>query len=166
MVQFFKDVVSFLQSLSTVDFILYFAVLILIILVISLIYLMRTEGTEEVDFMKDKENSDEPINLQEIVNTIVENPQPIIDMTAYETEQEEKAIISYEELLQNSKNYPINYDDEEFVDNEIMVKKVNLEQMTNPIDVAETPKSTFSLFHYEREENFLKTLKELNELLN
>ncbi|MCI8394080.1 MAG: hypothetical protein HFH86_01185 [Bacilli bacterium] len=160
---FIKDIFSFLKTLSTIDFILYFAVLILMILIISLIYVIKNseEGEKEL-------TSDEPelLDLQTIVDTIDENPQPVIDMTTYEAEQEEKAIISYDELIKSSKREPIHYAEEELVDNEIKVKKVNLNQLAVPISTEELPKVEVKLFHYEKEEAFLNTLKQLNELLN
>jgi len=156
---------AFLKTLSVIDFILYFAVLVLIILVISLIYVMKTSEIEEEDNIPEEQIPD-VLDLKSIVNTIDENPTPVIDMTAYEAEQEEKAIISYDELLQTAKYNPINYDGEELVDNEIKVKKVNLEQLTNPMVMENPPKVDVKLIRYEKEEAFLKTLKQLNELLN
>ena len=46
------------------------------------------------------------------------------DCTRYEIDQEEKAIISYEELLQKHNNYAVNYEKEELLD-DVVVKKVN-----------------------------------------
>ena len=101
--QFLEDIISFVKSLSMIDIILYFAVLVLIILIISLIYVIKTseeENDEEekkphqtISFPKEKETKD-AIDLKDIVSTIDELPKPIVDMNVYETEQEEKAIIS------------------------------------------------------------------------
>ena len=177
--QFLEDILSFVKSLSMIDIILYFAVLVLFNLIISLIYVIKTseeeDGEEEtkpfpaISFPKVKvkpKESKEPMNLKEIVNSIDEMPKPVIDMTAYETEQEEKAIISYDELVNTAKFHPINYDTDELINNEVRVKKVNLEQITNPNMEEEPPKVEVKLFQYEREELFLKTLQQLNELLN
>lgn len=172
MIQFIGDMISFLQSLSLIDYILYFAVLILIVLVISLIYIIKSENYETEEFLEEikpieiKEPEPNEINLEQIVNTIDENPKPLIDMTSYEEEQEEKAIISYEELINSAKQHPINYDEEELIDNEIKVKKINLEQLTNTAIQEDMPKFNVKLFNYEREEAFLKALKQLNEILN
>lgn len=180
--QFLEDIISFVKSLSMIDIILYFAVLVLIILIISLIYVIKTseeENDEEekkphqtISFPKFKIKQEEEketkdaIDLKDIVSTIDELPKPIVDMNVYETEQEEKAIISYDELVNTSKFHPINYDTDELIDNEVRVKKVNLEQITNPNINEEPPKVEVKLFQYEREEQFLKTLQKLNELLN
>ena len=69
-------------------------------------------------------------------------------------------------MVNTSKFHPLNYDTDELIDNEVRVKKVNLEQITNPNINEEPPKVEVKLFQYEREEQFLKTLQKLNELLN
>ncbi len=179
MIQFFGDMISFLKTLSYIDYILYFAVLVLIVLIISLIYVMRMSDDElEENIMEQspkeliankiempKEEAKD-IDLLEIVNTIDETPKPVIDMTAYEAEQEEKAIISYDELINTTKSHPINYDTEELIDNTVKVKKINLDNITNLDITEEKPRIEVKLFTYDHEEAFLKTLKQLNELLN
>ena len=187
MIHFLKDILSFLQTLSFVDFILYFAVLVLIVLIISLIYVIRTSDDDtDLELLQTPQEElktqlptkiEEPknltkdlpndiIDLQEIVNTIDEKPTPVVDMTAYEAEQEEKAIISYEELINTTKTHPINYDTEEMIDDTVKVKKINLENLTNLEITEEPPRIEVKLFTYDHEEAFLKTLKQLNELLN
>jgi hypothetical protein len=180
MIHFFKDMIAFLKTLSFIDYILYFAVLILIVLIISLIYVMKLNDEEpELTQEENKPNDFKPIkqddnpieeneiiDLREIVNTIDEKPTPVIDMTAFEAEQEEKAIISYDELLTNVKNHPINYDKEELVDDAIKVKKINIDNLTNLEITEEPPRIEVKLFTYDHEEAFLKTLQQLNELLN
>lgn len=194
----FQDIINVLTSFGVVDYILYFAILTLIILIISLIYIMRNEKNESVskdtevkamdtnEVPKEEENGE--IDLKAIANTINEKPKPLIDMTAYEEEQEKKAIISYDELLKESNKDTINYQDEELVDNVIPVKKIQV----SPVEVPNADMSTLTnfvtekpiinvlgdgsnsppnhvkveLFHYEKEEAFLKALQQLNELLN
>lgn len=172
--QFINDILSVLKSLSVVDFILYFAVLVLVILIVALIYIMKLdyneeEQKEEISFIPEeptKEISNDGIDLQQIMENINEKPEPIIDMTKYEEEQEEKAIISYDELIKAANTHPINYDEEELVDDAIMVKKINLEQITDTETKEEIPKLNVKLINYEREEAFLQVLKQMNELLN
>jgi hypothetical protein len=180
MIHFFEDILAFLKTLSFIDYILYFAILVLIILIISLIYILRMNDedfenpseTKDFDSPKKEENrntlqeQNDFIDLRQIVNTIDEKPTPVIDMTAFEAEQEEKAIISYDELISNTKSHPINYDTEELVDDTIKVKKINLENLTNLEITEEPPRIEVKLFTYDHEEAFLQTLKQLNELLN
>ena len=187
MYNFFTDIWQIISSLSFIDYILYFAVVTLIILIVSLIYVIETEKLEEKEGSKEEINKEytmnkevnEEIDLQNIVNTIDENPKPLVDMTAYEEEQENKAIISYDELLSEIKQNEINYTKEEMVDDVIPVKKISV----NPVEermplelIAKEPKIEFEttsqeetkgkLFSYEKEEAFLKALQQLNELLN
>ena len=178
MANFFTDIWNMISSFALVDYILYFAVITLIMLIVSLIYVMREEEFEKLEEQKLEEPKDvvkEPVNdeldLQSIVNTIDENPEPLADMTTYEEEQEKRAIISYDELIKSSQNV-INYDKEMMVDDLIPVKKISV-QPSEKLPVELIPKEVemereqqVSLFTYEKEEEFLKTLQKLNELLN
>lgn len=188
----FQDIIDIFTSFGIVDYILYIAVVTLIILIVSLIYVMKNEneGSEEVelkdvsDEMQEKMPLNEELDLQNIVNTLDESPKPIIDMTAYEEEQERKAIISYDELLQSANSKTISYDEEKLIDDVIPVKKIQTAPIELPKIKSETiiqnldlkpkePKieidelrTSSKMFSYEKEEAFLKALKELNELLN
>ncbi len=160
-----NDIIAILSSLSFVDYILYFSVLALLILTIALIYVLKSDDEEKnlgSEEMKENDNENE-IDLEYIANTIKEKPEPLVDMTAYEEEQEQKAIISYEQLVKESNKKQLLYDKVELVDNLIPAKKINLSDMSKEKE-EEIPETT--TFHYEREEAFLKTLKELNSLLN
>ena len=188
----FNDVINVFASFGLVDYILYISVVTLIILVVSLIYVMKNEKEmlEEKSVEEVKEEMNEPtvlneeLNLRDIVSTIDENPKPLIDMTAYEEEQERKAIISYDELLQSANSKSISYDEEKLIDDVIPVKKIQTTPIELPKVKSETiiqnlelkpkepkieidePRTSSKMFSYEKEEAFLKALKELNELLN
>lgn len=184
---FFSDIWSILSSLSIIDYVLYFAVVTLIMLVVSLIYVMNEEKESNNNKEKIEDKPIEPIkgetqevkdelDLKSIVDMIDENPEPLVDMTAYEEEQEQKAIISYEELLKEARQTKIDYDKEELVDNVIPVKKIILSPVSGNEKIELTPgepkveinpeEKEIKLFHYEKEEAFLKALQQLNELLN
>lgn len=87
-----------------------------------------------------------------------------ISCTEYEKDQEEKAIISYDELLQKRNKYAINYEKEEIID-DLIVKKVNLNDLVNKSELEEL-KEEVRVISYQKEEAFLSALKELNSLLN
>ena len=82
---------------------------------------------------------------------------------SYERDQEEKAIISYDELLQKQNKYAINYEKEELLD-DLVVKKVNLNDLVNKDEQVKIKE--VRVISYEKEEAFLNALKELNKLLN
>ncbi len=91
------------------------------------------------------------------------NNPSIIPSTEYEKEQEEKAIISYDELLKKHNNYAINYEKEERKD-DLVIRKVDLSNLINS-EVQDEIKNV-RVISYEKEEAFLSALKELNRLLN
>ncbi len=92
------------------------------------------------------------------------NDSDRVEFTEYEKDQEEKAIISYDELLNKNKNYAINYEKEEVVD-DLVVKKVNLNDLVNKDEKIEI-ESDVRVISYDHEEAFLNALKELNKLLS
>lgn len=156
----FIDIISFLKTLTFVDYVLYFAILTLIILVSSLIYLLKTANIEEEE---EKNEQEEEFDIKEAVQEIKQEKPKTIQFTDYEKEQEEKAIISYEELINSKKEGSINYESENMIDDEVSVKKINLGNMTKEKqDEEEKP----LVLNYEHEEAFLKALKQLQELLN
>jgi len=87
-----------------------------------------------------------------------------INCTEYEKDQEEKAIISYDELLQKRNKYALNYEKEEVID-DLIVKKVNINDLENKNE-EEVVSSEIRVISYQKEEAFLDALKELNKLLN
>lgn len=87
--------------------------------------------------------------------------------SCYKEYCKEEAIISYEELLAKSKMASISYSDESRSD-DIFVKKVDLEN-TGKIELDPIKKeinSKVPVLLYEHEEEFLKALKQLQNLLN
>ena len=93
----------------------------LIILVVSLIYFIKINSNEtdeltdnlvlnEIENVNKNKDVKDP-ELNEIA-TALKNIKPI-DFTPYEKEEEEKAIISYDELLSNTGQYELNYLNEE-----------------------------------------------------
>lgn len=164
MKQLFNDIFNLMKNMNQIDFLLYFAILVLIILVVSLIYIIKT--TEDEEIVIDTFNS-EDIDLKEVVENIENTEPPTVEFTSYEKDQEEKAIISYDELIARSKTGTINYGEEEVIDDELTIKKIDLDSIVNnnEIEIQET-KQENHLFKYTNEEAFLQALKQLNELLN
>lgn len=151
------DVMAFLKTLTFVDYILYFAILILIILVVSLIYLLKTTNIDE----EESEYSEE-FDIANAVEELSNNKTQNIVLTDYEKEQEEKAIISYEELVNSIKKNKINYEDE-ITDSDVKIRKVNLDNLLSE-EAEENVK--VRVMNFEHEEAFLEALKKLQKLLN
>ena len=106
-------------------------------------------------------------NLEDIKKNIEKDYKPVnIELTDYEKEQEESAIISYDELINNKDKFVVSYDKNYQNNNDdIVVKKIDLssegvhENINTKLDVK--------LMNYDKEEAFLKALKQLqSNLLN
>jgi hypothetical protein len=123
------------------------------------------ENTEEIKEEEFNDEEGELLDLESLTQKLKEEQntdQTKIDK--YEQEQEEKAIISYDELLKKNNHYALNYEKEEVVD-DLIIKKVNLNDLVNK-DVEENVNNNVRVISYQKEEDFLKALKELNSLLN
>lgn len=152
------DIIAFLKTLTFIDYVLYFAILILIILVTSLIYLLKTTNIDEEDFCYEEDGFDIKNAVEELSQSKPQN----INLTDYEKEQEEKAIISYQELVNSIKKNKINYE-EEITNESVKIRKVNLDDLIS--EEAEEPVKV-RVMTFEHEEAFLEALKQLQKLLN
>lgn len=119
------------------------------------------EETEELAY-NDEEG--ELLDLESLTKKLQEDKlNGNMSCDSYEKDQEEKAIISYEELLQRQNKYAVNYEKEELLD-DLVVKKVDLNDLVNKNEQVKIKE--VRVISYEKEEAFLKALKELNSLLN
>ena len=100
------------------------------------------------------------IDLEAITKNIETNYKPaIIELTSYEQEQENNAIISYDELVSARNKDSVNYDNEYQNASDIDIKKVNLSNKIG--DEVPQTKIEVTLMSYEKEEAFLKALRQL-----
>lgn len=158
---------DFVDIISITDIIFLLLVLILIILIITMFYIFKL-GQEYIYVEKDKgaEAGNAEINeLADIAKNIEENGSKInINLSDYEKEQEDNAIISYDELIKNADKFQIKYDDEEDFDDGLKVRKIELEPFNFKDETkGETPK--VKVISYEKEEAFLEALKILQKNL-
>lgn len=170
--QVINDIISFLKTLSFVDIIFFFAVLSLMLLIITLIYFIKENSISDDNYFPGptgkKEEEDTPksemANLMEIAYAL-ENAEPNSDLNYYEEEQEEKAIISYEELLEKRNDFALNYSEEENIDDDLTIKKVDLSNLVNK-EIVVKPEIKVSVMSYDKEEAFLEALKRLQQMIN
>lgn len=172
------------MALSWVDFVFFLAVLALIILIVTLIYFIKINDPEEevksdiikiseivneepisiAPLIEDETEKEELLDLKAITEALEQRDAKIIDMTEYEEEQEQRAIISYDELIEKTNNLKINYEEEQTL-GDLTIKKVDLENLVAPAD-EETTKINVQVISYQKEEAFLEALKKLQEQLN
>lgn len=126
---------------------------------------MKNENLPE-EYLTEEYNDEEGelLDLEGLTKKLEQEESERITCTEYEKDQEEKAIISYDELLQKHNKYAINYEKEEVMD-DLIIKKVNLNDLVNKNE-EEKVKSDVRVISYQKEEAFLEALKELNSLLN
>lgn len=156
-----ENIFGFLYTLSMGDYIFLIATFIIILAFVYVLYLIKRD--EDMGSLY----SNEDISYLENVKEKLESEYKVneIELTDYEKEQEESAIISYEELINSKNKMNISYDDNYKSDTEeINVKKIMLndngvvEENTKPLDVK--------LMNYDKEEAFLIALKQLQKNLS
>lgn len=156
----FSDIWSFLMALRLVDVVFFFAVLILMILVVMLIYFIKVNKDEDE---KGLGETQEMRIAKELKKNMKNKEEANINFTNYEQEQEDKAIISYDELLKKGSNYELNYETEEMQD-DLSVKKVDLDNLIKEKSDA-TPNLEVRVISFQKEEAFLEALKRLQQEL-
>lgn len=149
------------MALRLVDIIFFFAVLILMILIVTLIYFIKINNESE-EKEKDLEETQEMKIAKELRDSM-KNSEPTIKFTDYEKDQEDKAIISYDELLNKGNNYELNYEKEEIHD-DLSVKKVDLDNLVNKNNNT-VSNIEVRLISFQKEEAFLEALKRLQKEL-
>lgn len=155
---------GFIYSLSMGDYFFFIGTFLLIVLFIYVLYLIKCSDLENKPESNIKSDS---FDIEAACKAIEKDYKPeSIKLTSYEEEQENNAIISYEELINNKDKMCINYDDEYVFDiPELSVKKFDLKNV-KPADATPLPKLDVKLMSYDKEEDFLKALKELQKNLS
>ncbi len=157
----FNDIGDFLETLSFIDVVFFFAVLILIILVVTLIYFIKINKDDEEEKKQDDETAE--MKIVKEIRENMKNDDVVINFTDYEKDQEEKAIISYDELLNKSNKYGLNYEKEDVYD-DLSVKKVDLDNLVNKNSEIKV-NSDVRVISFAKEEAFLEALKRLQKEL-
>ena len=157
----FNDIGDFLETLSFIDVVFFFSVLILIILVVTLIYFIKINKDDEEEKKQDDETAE--MKIVKEIRENMKNDDVVINFTDYEKDQEEKAIISYDELLNKSNKYGLNYEKEDVYD-DLSVKKVDLDNLVNKNSEIKV-NSDVRVISFAKEEAFLEALKRLQKEL-
>ncbi len=164
--QFINDVIEFLKSLTFVDYVFFLAVLVLMVLITTLFYFIKINDDVLKKNDKSLDETQEMKIVKELTKDLEKKEEPRnIAFTDYEKDQEEKAIISYDELLKKDTNYEINYENEEFYD-DLSVKKFDLDNLTTEKAEPLTLSNGGRAISYAKEEAFLKALQELQKGLH
>ena len=165
MKEMYENLVGFIYSLSMGDYFFFIGTFLLIVLFVYILYLIKcSDGEEALNAVSDKKDD---FDIEAVTKAIEIDYKPeTIRLTSYEEEQENDAVISYEELLKNKDKISVSYDDEyEFEEPTLSVKKFDLTN-TSETPVIDESKLKVQLMSYEKEEEFLKALKDLQSNLS
>ena len=158
----FNDIYNFIMALRFVDIVFYFSILILMILIVILIYFIRINKMEEDE--KNKLGETQEMKIAKELRDNMKSNDKMIQFTDYEKDQEDKAIISYDELLnKENNNYELNYETEEMHD-DLSVKKVDLGNLVNKSNNV-VSNLEVRVISFQKEEAFLEALKRLQKEL-
>ena len=158
----FNDIYNFIMALRFVDIVFYFSILILMILIVILIYFIKINKIEEDE--KNKLGETQEMKIAKELRDNMNSSDKMIQFTDYEKDQEDKAIISYDELLnKETTNYELNYETEEMHD-DLSVKKVDLDNLVNKNNNV-VSNLEVRVISFQKEEAFLEALKRLQKEL-
>lgn len=163
---FISNIKYFLSLLVFSDYIYFGLIISLIILLIVLLYLIRSseEHLEWEDGILPKAVNEEQSDIMKIARELASSGEQLnINLTSYEMKAEEDSIISYEELLKRSKNRILSYDDED-TNEDVSIKKIDL-IATDTLNEEEV-KFKPLILSYEKEEALLMALKQLQKNLS
>ena len=154
-----ENIFGFLYTLSMGDYVFLTGTFLIILAFLYVLYLIKRD--EDMGMLYKNED----VSYLESIKEKIEKeykPQDI-ELTDYEKEQEENAIISYEELIKNKDKFTVSYDKNYKSDtDEISVKKINISD--NGI-IEDNSKLNVKLMNYDKEEAFLIALKQLQQNL-
>ena len=162
---FISNIKYFLSLLVFSDYIYFGLIISLMILLVVLLYLIRS-GEENLEWENTnvKPINEEQSNIMKIAKEIANSGEQLnIDLTSYEMKEEEDSVISYEELLKKNKNNSLNYD-EDLSNEEVSIKRVDIINSFAPSD-KESKFKPLTL-SYEKEEALLAALKQLQKNLS
>lgn len=152
---------GFLHLLTWKDYLIMFLIFLIMVLILKIYDLIKINEEKEK-----KDNLDLGLDLKEITTQIEKEEPRTIKLTDYEIEQESKAIISYQELLNQNKNIKFFDDEEDYQNFEVKIKKINLDESNRSSPkqekkevVKDQPK--VQMMSYESENEFLDALKKL-----
>lgn len=142
-----------------IDELLIITIVLWILLIVLIMKSRKNEGVRKYMEAVDNAKRDMDI-LSSITKNIEENYKPVnIKLTKYEQEQEDNAIISYDELVRSKEKNDVHYDNGYKNKVDVDVKKVNLSN--NVGSLLENSSINVRLMSYEKEEAFLRALKQL-----
>lgn len=140
---------------------LIYIISIIFVLIFAVYLLSKLNIKEKYMETVSKANRDMQ-DLEKISKNIESDYKPVnIELTSYEKEQEDNAIISYDELVK-TQDSGYSYDESFKPESDVSVKRIDLEKSSGEI-IAPQEKNKVKLLNYDKEEAFLAALKQLQK---
>ena len=170
---FARNLLEYFNSLNTYDIIFIGANILLMMLLVTFVYVLKfKDKKEEVTNTIVVDNSD--ISLEALTSKLQENTAVIrTDLTKFENEEETKAIISYDELI-NTQSIPVlKYKNEEEI-NGLLVRAIDVNNLIETMDPKPishpavynaNKEKKYAAISKVKEEELLLSLKKLNSML-
>ncbi len=157
---------GFLHLLTWKDIVIMTLVFLILILLLVIYYLVKVKEVNKD--IKIFENTDNELDLEQISKKLEAEEPRQIKLTDYEEEQEGKAIISYQELLERSKTISFDEIDDEYQNFEVKIKKINLDEIGKENQKEQKPKeiTKVPMISDDKETDFLLALKKLQSKLS
>ena len=168
-----KNLLEYFNSLNTYDIIFIGANILLMMLLVTFAYVLKfKDKKEEVTNTIVVDNSD--ISLEALTTKLQENTAVVrTDLTKFENEEETKAIISYDELV-NTQGIPVlKYKNEEEI-NGLLVRAIDVNNLIETMDPKPishpavynaNKEKKYAAISKLKEEELLLSLKKLNNML-
>ena len=168
-----RNLLEYFNSLNTYDIIFIGANILLMMLLVTFIYVLKfKDKKEEVTNTIVVDNSD--ISLEALTSKLQESTAVIrTDLTKFENEEETKAIISYDELI-NTQSIPVlKYKNEEEI-NGLLVRAIDVNNLIETMDPKPishpavynaNKEKKYDAISKVKEEELLLRLKKLNSML-
>lgn len=168
-----REIMEYFSSLNVYDIVFLTANILLMLLLVTFIYVLKIKDNKE-DKIDAVEIDNSDISLNDLTFKVEKEVVVRSDLTKFENEEETKAIISYDELV-NTQSIPVlKYKEEEEIEG-LLVKAIDVNNLIETMDpkpishpasynVNKTKRHT--AISDSKEEEFLLTLKKLESMVN
>lgn len=165
-----KNLLGYFNSLNAYDIVFISANIVLMLLVASFIYVLKIKDKEVLETIT-VDTKDSDISLEALTTKLQNNNLVREDLTRFETEEETKAIISYDELIKTQIIPVLKYKNEEEI-NGLLVKAIDVNNLIETMDpkpishpvTYNALKNSHRAISALKEEELVITLKKLDSI--
>ena len=170
-----RNLLEYFNSLNTYDIIFIGANILLMMLLVTFVYVLKfKDKKQEAININTACVDDSDISLEALTTKLQENTAVVrTDLTKFENEEETKAIISYDELV-NTQSIPVlKYKNEEEI-NGLLVRAIDVNNLIETMDPKPishpavynaNKEKKYAAISKLKEEELLLSLKKLNNML-